>query len=351
MNAAAASASMPTPAGALLRPAQAGDALCLGLLATQVFLATYAPQGIRETIALEVQEHASTAATSARLADPLTHFIVAECDGHLVGFVELRFGDHDAPAPLPSRRAAEVVRLYVLERFAGQGLGTRLLAQAEALAAAGGATAVWLTAWIGNSRALAFYPRRGFAAAGATQYRFQDETYENCLFAKAVAAPSPRADGADPLRHINPDHFLDTAQGRDTTPGRNALAWQQCSAALDGALRNAAPGARLYVMIGAQGSGKSTWARRCTAAERGAIVFDAILVQRFERAPLLAAAARHGVPAIAVWCQTPLEACLARNAARPADQVADAQGLRNVFAALQPPGTDEGFERIVVAAC
>ena len=348
MNAASPGARIPPSATPVLRPAQAGDALCLGLLATQVFLETYAPQGIRETIALEVQEHASTAATSARLADERTHFIVAESDGHLVGFVELRFADDDTPAPLPSRPAAEVVRLYVLERFAARGLGTRLLAQAEALAAAGGAGILWLTAWIGNTRALAFYPRRGFSAAGTTQYRFQDETYENRLFAKDIAPPAPRADGADPLRHINPDHFLDTPQGRDTTPERNALAWQQCRAALDAALRNTTPGARLYVMIGAQGSGKSTWARRCTAAERCAVVFDAILVQRAERAPLLAAAARHGVPATAVWCRTPLETCLARNAGRPADQVADAQGLRNVFAALQPPGTDEGFERIVV---
>lgn len=345
MTAAGVTARISPPATPMLRPAQAGDALCLGLLAMQVFLETYAPRGIREAIAREVQEHASTAATAARLADARTHFIVAESDDHLIGFVELRFGD--APASLPSGPAAEVVRLYALERFAGQGLGTRLLAQAEALAAAGGACAVWLTAWVGNARALAFYPRRGYDAAGSTPYRFQDETYENRRFAKAVASPPPRADGTDPLRHINPDHFLDTPQGRDTKPERNALAWQQCRAALDAALRGAAPGARLYLMVGAQGSGKSTWARGHAAAERSAIVFDAILVQRFERAPLLAAAARHRVPTVAVWCRTPLADCLARNAARPGDEVAAEQGLRNVFAALQPPGLDEGFERVV----
>lgn len=336
---------MAAPSGApTLRPGAAQDALRLGVLATQVFLDTYATEGIREAIACEVLEHCSTTAMAARLADADRHFIVAESDGHLLGFVELQFGA--APAALAPAPAAEVVRLYVLERFAGRGLGTRLLAQAEVLAAAGGAARVWLTAWVGNARALAFYPRRGYRDEGSTFYEFGGERFENRLFARKVTAP-PRADGADPRRHINPDHFLDTPQGRLTTAERNAFAWQQCRAALAAALRGAPAGARLYLMIGAQGAGKSTWARQRTAIDGTAIIFDAILVQRFERAPLLAAAARHGVPAVAVWCRAPLALCLARNAARPADVVADEQGLRNVFAALQPPALDEGFERIV----
>ena len=78
------------------------------------------------------------------------------------------------------------------------------------------------------------------------------------------------------------------------------------------------------------------------------MVFDAILVKRCERAPILAEAAAQDVPAIAVWFRTPLEICLARNAARPPDEVADEQGLRNVFAALEPPAQDEGFAAVLV---
>lgn len=152
--------------------------------------------------------------------------------------------------------------------------------------------------------------------------------------------------------HINPDHFLQTPAGRITTPERNALAWQSCFAALDVALSRARPGTRVYVLIGPQGSGKSTWARWRKVEEPDAIIFDAILVKRSERRPILESVRQHSSAAIAVWFQTPLDVCLARNAARPPDEIAAEQGIRNVHAALEPPGDAEGFAGIIeIADC
>jgi hypothetical protein len=150
-----------------------------------------------------------------------------------------------------------------------------------------------------------------------------------------------------PLRHINPDHFLETPNGRVWTEAANAAAWEASRRALEESLSAAPPGARLYLLVGAQGAGKSTWARRRVRDDGRALVFDAILVRRSERAPLLSRAALQGIPAVAVWFRTPLEVCLARNAARAADEVADEGGLRNVFAALEPPSVDEGFEEVI----
>ena len=149
--------------------------------------------------------------------------------------------------------------------------------------------------------------------------------------------------------HINPDHFLQTPAGRVWTAELNARAWERCLAALPRALSMARRRRGvLYVLVGAQGCGKSSWARTRKAVEPACVVFDAILVKRCERAPILAEAAAQDVPAIAVWFRTPLEICLARNAARPPDEVADEQGLRNVFAALEPPAQDEGFAAVLV---
>jgi diamine N-acetyltransferase len=169
-----------------LRIADATDALCIGVLATQVFLDTYAPDGIRPSLAHEVLDHFSTAAIAALLRDPATTFVVAEASGHLVGFVQLTRGATHARVRPGS--AVELARLYVLARFNGQGTGTRLLRHAEALAAAQGASTLWLTAWVGNQHALAFYARRGYQDVGATMYRFQDEQYENRVLARALDA-------------------------------------------------------------------------------------------------------------------------------------------------------------------
>ena len=166
------------------RAASVADALCIGVLAAQVFLDTYALDGIRPTLAREVLVKLREDTTGALLSRPEKRFIVAEGAGHLVGFAELTLGaDHPL---LPTDRGAELCRLYVQERFTGTGVGSALLARAEALAAAEGATALWLTAWAGNQRARAFYPRRGYRDVGTAMYRFQGEEHENRVFTRAV---------------------------------------------------------------------------------------------------------------------------------------------------------------------
>ncbi len=146
--------------------------------------------------------------------------------------------------------------------------------------------------------------------------------------------------------HINPDHFLQTANGRVLTPERNQMAWAKAYEALEAALSAATPHTIVYVLVGAQGAGKSTWARSMAAQFPHAIVFDAILVKRAERRPIIEAANARSVPVVAVWFSAPLDVCLARNAARPSDEVVSERALRNVFSALEPPSINEGFAQI-----
>ena len=148
--------------------------------------------------------------------------------------------------------------------------------------------------------------------------------------------------------HINPDHFLETPEGRRYSHERNAEAWRRCFAALDDALRASSPRSTIYLMVGCQASGKSTWARAKYREDPNVIIFDAILVKKSERRPILEAAARHHVPAVAVWLQTPLEVCVDRNQRRPLDEVVNERGMRNVFAAVEPPEHSEGFVDVIV---
>ena len=62
--------------------------------------------------------------------------------------------------------------------------------------AAEGSATLWLTAWLGNARALAFYRSQGYRELGSTIYAFEGERYENRLFAKSLLVPDISRDAA-----------------------------------------------------------------------------------------------------------------------------------------------------------
>ena len=148
----------------------------------------------------------------------------------------------------------------------------------------------------------------------------------------------------------------------------------------------------LYVLIGIQASGKSTWARE-NAARLGAeivasdeirneldaagvdaehegdrvfvifearvthwldagrtVIADATHARRAWRANVLALARQRGVRTVAVWFQAPLEASRARNARKPGgarwgDRVIKDEVLVDMWQHLDAPGVDE-FDEI-----
>lgn len=148
--------------------------------------------------------------------------------------------------------------------------------------------------------------------------------------------------------HINPDHFLVTESGRVVTPERNTVAWEQCYRALAGELDRQADASEVLVLVGPQGAGKSSWARSYAAKNPSTIIFDAMLVTRAERAPILRAVKEHSGTAVAIWFDTPLDICIARNATRPVDERVPVQAIRNVHAALEAPSRNEGFDDVIV---
>jgi ribosomal protein S18 acetylase RimI-like enzyme len=172
------------PSDIQLRSARADDALCLSMLATQVFLDTYATEGIRPALVREVCRSYGQAQYEKALVAGDTRIEVAERNGHLIGFAQITLGASHALAP--SGVQAELLRLYVQEPFTGMHLGTRLLARAEEIAAAHGASVLWLTPWVHNHRALAFYARRSYIDYGRTEFILEGESHENLVVAKVL---------------------------------------------------------------------------------------------------------------------------------------------------------------------
>ncbi|QXI40669.1 GNAT family N-acetyltransferase [Pseudomonas xantholysinigenes] len=172
-----------------LRKALPQDALCLAALGLQVFLETYATQGMRDAIAQQALDVFSVASLSKLIEKPGTFIIVAQIDHHLVGFAQVAMNrPHER---VPQAHAAELQRLYLQARFTGLGIGKRLLEAAEQHAARNGATRLWATVWAENQRALDFYLSQGYEALGAQTYTFQQETHANQLFGKNLTEAGP----------------------------------------------------------------------------------------------------------------------------------------------------------------
>jgi ribosomal protein S18 acetylase RimI-like enzyme len=169
-----------------LRPATPADVLTIAVLGMQVFMDTYATEGVRDAIAREALESFAPEAIAAIIERPDTLFLLAEANQHLVGFAQIRL-QTDHPL-IGDTQAAELSRLYVQERFTGRGLGWQLLQRGETEASARGASKLWATVWVGNSRALLFYPRQGYENAGSPVHRLQAETHQNVLFCKPLSA-------------------------------------------------------------------------------------------------------------------------------------------------------------------
>ena len=167
------------------RPATPADAPVLGVLAMQVFLDTYATDGIDPALAAEVSTVYTADVFRARLADPSVELHLALRGAHVVGFVDIA---HATRCPVDTVQGAEVFRLYVQRPFHGQGIGRALMALAEARARHRGHPAVWLTAWSGNRRALGFYAALGYRDVGATTYLIDGTAHANRVLARQLAA-------------------------------------------------------------------------------------------------------------------------------------------------------------------
>lgn len=102
------------------------------------------------------------------LADPNYITLLAERDGALVGYAQLRRGD--VPACVTHESPMEILRFYVDKPAQGTGVAQRLMNAAFDAARESGARHIWLGVWEKNPRAIAFYMKARFTDVGSQVY-------------------------------------------------------------------------------------------------------------------------------------------------------------------------------------
>lgn len=117
------------------------------------------------------------------LEDPRFAFKIAEVDGVPVGYLKL--GPMKLPVE-PNGPALLLDQLYVLKGHHGTGIAQALMDWALMEARSRGAQELYLTVFIDNHRARAFYDRYGFEAVGRYDFMVGNHADEDVIMRKAL---------------------------------------------------------------------------------------------------------------------------------------------------------------------
>jgi diamine N-acetyltransferase len=148
-----------------IRRATPADARLLAEFAARTFSETFAEENRPEDMALHVSSAYGVPQQAAELADPEMTTLLAEVEGQLAGYAQLRA--NAGPDCVQGIMPLELMRFYVAAPWQGQGVAQALMQSAVTAARARGAQTLWLGVWERNERAKSFYRKCGFADVGS----------------------------------------------------------------------------------------------------------------------------------------------------------------------------------------
>lgn len=177
---------MSRPSTPLVRRAIAADANLLAELASRTFYDTYASENKPEDMAIYVAAAFSTEKLRAELSDTRNTYFLAEIDGALVGYAQLR--DGETPTCVNGSGPVELARLYASREWHGRGVGEALMRACLNEAGTAGYHTMWLCVWKPNVRAQAFYRKWGFVIAGERAFWLGSDTQTDWVMERATGA-------------------------------------------------------------------------------------------------------------------------------------------------------------------
>ncbi|MEZ4991035.1 MAG: GNAT family N-acetyltransferase [Saprospiraceae bacterium] len=149
------------------------DLLKLRDLAIRTFVDTYAIHNTEEVMADYLQQAFNKQQLQRELSHPESEFYVLICGPDWVGYIKLNEGS--AQTENQGGEAMEIERIYVDNRFHGQGLGKMMIVKALAVAREKNKERIWLGVWEHNPRAIRFYQGQGFEKTGTHVFRIGGE--------------------------------------------------------------------------------------------------------------------------------------------------------------------------------
>lgn len=162
----------------MIRDACEKDCLNLTALSIDVWLDTYARQGISNEHADYVLSTFSAACFREVIANPCYRLLLCEEDGALQGYVLVNLDSRYQR----EEYGFEIEKLYVLEQCKGRGIGKRLLEQVDKSIG----TNYWLYTWVENA-SNTFYQHLGLSLVGQLSFEFAGQTVVNNVYSRIAS--------------------------------------------------------------------------------------------------------------------------------------------------------------------
>ncbi len=173
----------------VLRAANRDDAKALAHLAESTFRDTFAASNSTANMDAHCLASYGEALQAREIADTSMRTFVAEHDGDLAAYAQLRFGP--APACVRADHPGEILRLYVHRDWHGRGLAQRLMDTCLAALRDHGADVVWLGVWEHNPRAIAFYRKFDFTEVGDHVFPVGDDPQRDIVMMRILRSSEP----------------------------------------------------------------------------------------------------------------------------------------------------------------
>jgi ribosomal protein S18 acetylase RimI-like enzyme len=158
----------------LIREAIESDCKNIATLSLQIWLDTYAIDGVKT----DYSEYVLSTFTEEyflNLLNESNRRILISSDGEYIqGYVLINLESHFNG----EENGFEIERLYVHKKYAGQGIGRKLLFEVQGKHG----NKFWLYTWIENE-SNGFYKHLGFKHIGQYEFKFANELIENNVFA------------------------------------------------------------------------------------------------------------------------------------------------------------------------
>lgn len=169
-----------------IRPGTSADVPALAEFAARTFSEAFGADNNPKDMALHLARAFGTDQQGRELADSDITTLLAEVDGELAGFAQLRSGA--PPECVTGHSPLELWRFYVAQAWHGQGVAQVLMRRVISEAHARGCRTLWLGVWERNERAKAFYRRTGFVDVGSHVFVVGTDRQTDRILALEIAA-------------------------------------------------------------------------------------------------------------------------------------------------------------------